>query len=309
MEMLLLRKLLDRLPYVGQLRECRRIAGAFPPGHFYSPIPDRGELEIRLQLSRGSEQRTCPEIDYNHDAQFERLKAFAGFYGDLPFPQHQSGECRYYYEQTAFTYTDAIFLYSFLRHTQPQRIIEVGSGFSSAVTLDTVERFFKQRPQLTFIEPYPVRLKQLLREYDTNAVSVIEDKVQNSKTDLFACLQPGDLLFIDSSHVLKYGSDLQFLLFSVLPLLPAGTFVHFHDVFSGFEYPAEWLRQGWYWNEDYLLRAFLAHNANWKVCFFNNYARYAFEPFLKEHMPLCLNDIGGSLYIQKVRDDARLLPS
>jgi len=292
-------RLLNTLPYVGTLRQSRRIAGAFPPGHFYSPIPDEQEVESRIEVSRLNGKSTCPEIRYNHDDQFQLLKIFAGFYADLPFPQYKSPECRFYFEQTAFCPPDAIFLYSFLRHTQPRRIIEVGSGFSSAVILDTVDGFFENAPQLTFIEPYPQRLNEVLRAFDRKTVTVIEDKVQNTSKDLFTALQPGDLLFIDSSHVVKYGSDLQFLLFDVLPLVPEGIFVHFHDVFRNFEYPEDWVRQGWYWNEDYLLRAFLAYNASWQMVFFNNYVRYAFEGFLREHMPLCLDDVGGSLYLKK----------
>jgi hypothetical protein len=290
---------LDRLPYVSRLRKTLRDPGAFAPGHFHSPIPNQGELLRQLEsiTSRKSEVR---DVRFNHQEQFEALTAFSAFYNDLPFPVHRTEGCRYYYDQGVFPYPDAIFLYSFLRHTRPSAIIEVGSGFSSAVILDTVDRFFPSVPQMTFIEPDPRRLNQLLRDIDRKKVRIFEEQVQNAEIDLFRSLKAGDLLFIDSSHVLKCGSDLQFLLFEVLPELPVGIYVHFHDVFATFEYPPEWLLDGWYWNEAYFLRAFLTNNNAWQIYFFNNYVRTNFEKYLEEKMPLCLKNIGGSLYLKRV---------
>jgi predicted O-methyltransferase YrrM len=217
----------------------------------------------------------------------------------LPFPETKSPACRYYYDQSFFCYADAIFLYSFLRHSTPRRIIEVGSGFSSAVILDTVERFFLQPPALTFIEPYPERLRGLLKSQDAGVTQIIESKVQAVPLETFQALRAGDLLFIDSTHVVKCGSDVQFLMFEVLPQLSPGVVVHFHDVFYPFEYPAEWLLKGIYWNEDYFLRAFLSYNSEWEIVFFNTYVATVFRDFLREKMPLCLKNTGGSLYIRR----------
>ena len=119
--------------------------------------------------------------------------------------------------------------------------------------------------------------------------------------ELFLSLKAGDFLFIDSSHVLKCGSDLQLLMFEILPLLPSGVFVHFHDVFYPFDYPTEWLKEGKYWNENYFLRAFLSYNSDWSVSFFNTYVALAFNAFIKDKMPLCIKNSGGSLYIQRER--------
>ena len=122
---------------------------------------------------------------------------------------------------------------------------------------------------MTFIETYPDRLRGLLRPHDEGATRIIEREVQEVPIDTFSSLRAGDLLFIDSSHVIKCGSDVQFLMFEVLPQLPTGVFVHFHDVFYPFEYPAEWVLKGRYWNEDYFLRAFLSYNSEWEISFFN----------------------------------------
>jgi Methyltransferase domain len=292
--------LLDRFPYVSRLRRMLREAGAFPPGHYYSPIPNHSEV-LRCVESMKVEDPNVLDIQFNHQAQFDVLEEFSVFYDDLPFPQHRNDACRYYYDQTVFCYPDAIFLYSFLRQTKPSRIIEVGSGLSSAVILDTVERFFQRTPDITFVEPNADPLNRILRDTDRKTARVLEQQVQDVPIDVFRSLQAGDLLFIDSSHVVKCGSDLQFMLFEVLPQLPIGIYVHFHDVFATFEYPQRWLLSGWYWNEAYFLRAFLMNNNAWDIYFFNNYVRRRFEKFLKEKMPLCLNDIGGSLYIRRVK--------
>jgi hypothetical protein len=268
-------KLLDRLPYVSHLRQLVREMGEYPPGHFYSPVPSKADVRSHVQAMK-LKTAELPDIQFNHQEQFEILTAFSEFYADLPFPQYRNGSCRYYYDQSVFCYPDAIFLYSFLRRTAPARIIEIGSGFSSAVILDTVERFFSHRPDITFIEPYPERLKELLRPSDKDTATVIETKLQDVPIDLFKSLQPGDLLFVDSSHVFKAGSDLQFLFFEVIPVLRSGTYVHFHDIFYTFDYPQDWLLQGRYWNEAYFLRAFLANNDAWEIFIFNNNERTQF---------------------------------
>ena len=168
------------------------------PGTFIRPSQPAPISVTRQLATRGGE---IPGINLNAEGQRELLQKWRAFYGDLPFPEEKTAECRYYLRQTVFCYADAIFLYSFLRHIQPKRIIEVGSGFSSAVILDTVDRFLDHRPQITLVEPFPINLKKLLRPEDYNSISFIEDKVQNVPVDTFKSLQSGDLLFIDSSRV------------------------------------------------------------------------------------------------------------
>jgi hypothetical protein len=298
----LIAKILDQMPYISRLRNIAHESGAYSPGHHYSPVPSRAEVLAHIEARK----RKTPELSdirFNHEQQFEVLRAFEEFYRDLPFTDLPNGSSRYYYDQTMFCYPDAIFLYSFLRQTAPARIIEVGSGFSSAVILDTVDRFFPTPPEITFIEPYITRLQTLLRGTDKNRVTVIQDQLQNLPVEQFSSLSSGDLLFIDSSHVMKYGSDLQFLFFEVIPRLPVGVYVHFHDIFGTFEYPERWLQDGWYWNEDYFLRAFLAYNRAWEIYFFNNYVCTHFKDYIAEKMPLCLKDVGGSLYLRKISSE------
>ena len=278
----------------GQLRKQE----AFPAGHYYSPIPSKKDV-LSYVRSRTTPPIDLPGINLNEKNQRDVLDEYTRFYPDLPFPEKQTTSHRYYYENRWFSYSDAIFLYSFLRKNAPKKIIEVGSGFSSAVMLDTIDGFFPQRPEITFIEPYPDRLVSLFREGDRKRVRLIEKRVQDVPNEVLLDLDSGDLLFIDSSHVVKCGSDLQLLMFEVLPRLQPGVFVHFHDVFYPFDYPAEWLTKGRYWNENYFLRAFLSYNSEWSIRFFNTYVHFMFGDLIKERMPLCAKNPGGSLYIQR----------
>lgn len=124
--------------------------------------------------------------------------------------------------------------------------------------------------------------------------------MQEIPLDKFKALQSGDLLFIDSSHVVKCNSDLHYLFSKLMHTLADGVIVHFHDVFYPFDYPSEWLMQGRYWNENYFLRAFLSDNRKWDILFFNNYVGMEFDKYIEGKMPLCRKGAGGSLYIRKV---------
>ena len=298
----LIKPFLDKMPYIRKLRQQIEKQGAFPAGHYYSPIPARDEVLTYIE-SRRTENIELPDVELKKESQFRLLNDYVQFYEELPFPEKQKPEYRYYYDNDWYSYSDAIFLYSFLRKHTPKRIIEIGSGFSSAVMLDTVGEFFSYHPEITFIEPHPDRLKSLLRSDDEDYVTIIDKKVQEVPVELFLSLEAGDFLFIDSSHVVKCGSDLQLLMFGILPLLPSGIFVHFHDVFYPFDYPSEWLKEGRYWNENYFLRAFLSYNSEWSVYFFNTYAAFEFDGFIQDKMPLCVRNPGGSLYIKREKNE------
>ncbi|MGC8839846.1 MAG: class I SAM-dependent methyltransferase [Candidatus Sumerlaeaceae bacterium] len=266
----------------------------------HTPIPSRVDIERYLQSQPAEPPAQLEGIDLRPEAQRALLRDYAAYASELPFPEQPAADFRYYYENDFFSYADAIFLYSFLRHFHPRRVVEVGSGFSSALMLDTAERFLDPPPQFIFIEPFPEqRLEHLLRQTDRSRVTILRQPLQATPLEVFRQLDGGDLLFIDSSHVLKCGSDVQRLLFEILPALPSGVFVHFHDVFYPFEYPAHWLREGRYWNEDYFLRAFLYANALWEVVFFNTYVAHFFRSDLETLMPLCLRNPGGSLYLRR----------
>jgi predicted O-methyltransferase YrrM len=287
------------------------MAGKYLPGHFYSPIPMQEEIRFRIQSNRlkfksneKDKNFICsqlPEINMNISLQYRNLQQFSKFYKDIMFSEENNSGYRYYYDQNYFCYADAIFLYCFLKQNKPKRIIEIGSGYSSAIILDCVDEFYNIRPDITFIDPDPVRLKNLLKTNDV--VNIIKSKVQDLPADFFFKLQFGDLIFIDSSHNIKFGSDIQYLFFDVIPYLRKGIFLHFHDIFFPFEYPTKWLKEGRFWNEAYMLRSFLAYNNIWQIYFFNSFVGFYFTSYLSEHMPICLKNTGGSIYLQKMQYD------
>ncbi|MFL3006060.1 MAG: class I SAM-dependent methyltransferase [Candidatus Neomarinimicrobiota bacterium] len=294
----LIKYFLNKTWYLKNLYNKIDQQGFFNAGHYYSPIPHREDIK-QLKNKNDSPKPQLPDINLNREKQKKNLNDYIQFYKDLPFPENKKENFRYFYNNDYFGYSDAIFLFSFLLKNKPKKIIEIGSGFSSAVILDTIENFLPKRPDVIFIEPNPERLNNLIFEKDRNNFKLINKKLQETSIDIFSQLKTGDLLFIDSSHVIKYGSDLQTLFFNILPFLPEGVFVHFHDIFYPFEYPYEWLKKGIYWNEIYFLRAFLSYNYNWEIYFFNTYVSNEFEDIISKNMPQCLKNKGGSLYIQK----------
>lgn len=183
-------------------------------------------------------------------------------------------------------------------HFGPRQIIEIGSGFSSAVMLDTNEQFLNNAIQLTFIEPFADRLKSLLRQSDQQTVNLVEKNVQAVSPEIFEGLNSGDFLFIDSSHVVKTGSDVNYILFEVLPRLKSGVIIQFHDIFYPFEYPRDWVFAGRNWNEGYFIQAFLMYNDAFEIKLFAHYL-HKHHPEVFKNMPLCYKNTGGNLWLVK----------
>ena len=267
-------------------------------GHFYSPLPDLNEVARSDHLFR-KDVDLGESIDLRPDSQLESLKGFASYYGDFPWKERCTTGYRFHLQQSWFCHGDALILYSMLRHLRPKRVIEVGSGFSSALMLDTSDQFLDSSILFTFIDPYPDRLLSVLREDDAPLVTLHRLPVQEVPLECFKALEAKDILFIDSSHVSRIGSDLNFLLFEVLPVLKPGVVIHFHDIFWPFEYPREWVLTKRAWNESYALRAFLQFNSDFRVTFFNSFIEHAFRDEVDELMPFFLNDSGGSLWIER----------
>ena len=264
-----------------------------PPGHFYSPIPSLNELPAQLFAS--GPPRELPAIDLDEPGQLALLEKLKVFYPDQPFQALKTPGHRYYFENGFYSYSDGILLHCLIRHLQPRRIIEVGSGFSTAVMLDTNQQFLEGSVTITCIEPYPRVLESLLTDADRGSVTVLPQRLQDVPLSTFAALTAGDILFIDSTHVSKTGSDVNYALFSVLPSLQPGVFIHFHDIFYPFEYPEAWVREGRAWNEAYALRAFLQYNRSFEIVLFNTFLEQFHEEWFTREMPLCLRDRSGRL--------------
>lgn len=294
------RQLMSAFSLRSRREEGNTFPEAFPPGHFYSPLPDPHAVARDKAILFDRAITAVPGIDVRANDQLSLVSQFAEFYHDLPFEREPRDGVRYYYDNSWFPYGDAIILYSMLRRYRPRKVIEVGSGFSSAVMLDTNDRFLSKQIVLTFVEPYPDRLLSLLSDEDRARHDIVKDVVQNIPVGRFAALDEGDILFVDSSHVAKIGSDVVHLFTNVLPALKRGVIVHFHDVFWPFEYPEEWIRSGNAWNEAYFLKAFLQFNSAFKILFFNSYMGFHHRGAMEESLPLFLTNPGGSIWIEKV---------
>lgn len=201
-----------------------------------------------------------------------------------------------YHPAEMFCEADALVFHSMLRKFQPERVIEVGSGFSTAVALDTAEAH-DLSTEISCIEPYPERLRSLLRPGDP--IQLHEALVQDVPLEIYRSLGSDDILFIDSTHVVKAGSDVVWTTLHVLPTLRPGVLVHIHDVFWPFEYRPEWLRSGRDWTEIYLLHAFLSGNPEWEVLFFNDLVWSEFADVVDAYAPITKGQRPGGLWLRK----------
>jgi predicted O-methyltransferase YrrM len=270
----------------------------FPPGHFYSALPSLEDRKIFLASK--STENEITGIRLNGQKQFELLKKFKEYYDQCPFQDEKGGNFRYYFLNRAYSYTDGLILYCMIREFKPRRIIEVGSGYSSCLMLDTSELYFDDQIDFTFIEPVPELLYSLLKQSDRKH-KILPVKVQEVDINVFKELEANDILFIDSTHISKLGSDVNKVIHEILPILQKGVLVHFHDISWPFEYPADLIKKGFAWNEAYLLRAFLEFNESFGILFFSGYLHKHFVAWIRENMPLCQKNGGDNIWIEKLK--------
>jgi hypothetical protein len=184
---------------------------------------------------------------------------------------------------------------------RPKRIIEIGCGFSTACMLDSADLLGLEDLKLVCIDPNTKRLRSLLREDDYKRVEIHEAPVQSIPLDVFKTLEANDILFIDSTHVLKTGSDVHFELFSILPCLAKGVIVHLHDTPYPFEYPRKWIFDlNYSWNEVCAARAFLMYNSAFEIYFWNSMLIKVYGDTIKKNSQSCFTQPGSSFWIRKV---------
>ena len=307
--MKLIKKLINKLPYVrGLYQQNKRLLEEkkelekklfYPAGHYYSTIVDNDSIKKFESIIWAKEDADkINAVNLKANEQLDLILKLNNYYAEIPFVADKQNGLRYYFENSFYSYTDGILLYSLIRFLKPKKIIEIGSGFSSALMLDTNELFFNNEIALTFIEPNPERLYDAIKEQDKKSITIIVSEVQSVLLQKFEELNSGDILFIDSSHVVKTGSDVCFILFEILPILKKGVIIHFHDIFYPFEYLKEWVFEGRNWNEDYFLKAFLMYNIHFEILLFPHYLHKMHSEIFKK-MPLCYHNTGGSLWLLK----------
>lgn len=240
------------------------------PAHFYSPLPNISGLDSAVWQQRFD---ALPGIQWPEDAA-RRTLTVLGLCGPEIRDLVALGAQGFDDGNTSFSGSDAALLYAIVRARRPRRMVEIGSGNSTAIALHALAA--NGTGTFTAIEPYPSAMVQGLA--DAGRITLVADFVQKVPYDVFTALDAGDILFIDSSHVSKIGSDVNHEILQILPRLKPGVMIHFHDIFLPGEYPESWVRDlHLFWNEQYVLAAFMAFNSD-----FRTYARSAIlgdEPY------------------------------
>ena len=264
------------------------------PVHFYQPIPDTQSLPETL-WNRPSK---LVGVHMNDAVQLDLLRdRFPKFRDEYEgFPTEPTGEPgRFYLNNHLFENIDALVAYCMVRHFKPRLIIEVGSGFSSLLLGEAATR--NKHSALVCIEPFP---REFLREGFPGLQSLMEKQIQDIDLDFFSQLQSGDILFIDSSHTIKIGGDVNYLFLEVLPRLKPGVIVHVHDIFLPFEYRCDWVMKEFrFWTEQYLLQAFLIFNSEFEVLMANGYLNHYHRAQLKATFPSLSSWGGGSFWMRR----------
>jgi hypothetical protein len=275
-----LAKVLPRCLHSAKFREIFRFwerhGFHVTPVHFYQPIPDTQALPETL-WNRPSE---LVGVNMNDQVQLDLLRNhFPKFRREYDqFPVKPTGEPgRFHFNNGLFDGTDALVAYCMIRHFQPRLVIEVGSGFSSLVAAEAIAK--NKNTALICIEPFPL---DFLRRGFPGLHSLIEKKVEDIDLEFFSQLHSGDILFIDSSHTVKIGGDVNYLFLEVLPRLKPGVIVHVHDIFFPFDYRRDWVMDEFrFWTEQYLLQAFLSFNSEFEVLMANGYLGHNYMEDLK----------------------------
>lgn len=271
----------------------------FPVGHFYSPIADPADIRAREQKIWMPVDE-MPGIELCIPDQLMLLRQLKSYTASINYPLEQPEDLTtYFYGNDQYPVLDAEFLYTALCHFRPKSMIEVGSGFSSLITADVNRRVLGSKLDFSCIEPFP---RQFLIDGVDGITRLVQQKVEDVELSFFDRLDSGDILFIDSSHVSKVGSDVNYLFFEVLPRLKKGVMVHIHDIFLPDEYPKTWvIDQGRNWNEQYLLSAFLQFNSEWKVMWASHFMGTRHTAAVQDTFPRYPElGGGGSFWIKRV---------
>lgn len=272
------------------------------PVHFYSPIPDSRDLDGELFSARSE----LKGIQINVGRQIALLESFTdNFRAEYSLIPRERTELRhrYYLTSGAFNSVDGEILYCMIRHFKPKRIYEIGSGFTTFLSAETLLRNTQadgSTGELHAFEPYP---GEILRQGFPGLTRLVPEKVQDIPLHVFEALGENDILFIDSTHVLKAGSDVQYEYLEILPRLNKGVIIHIHDIFLPVEYPEHWLKNNrWFWNEQYLLHAFLLFNESFEVLWAGSYMHLNHPEKLATAFPSYDRDTvhPGSFWMRKI---------
>jgi predicted O-methyltransferase YrrM len=277
----------------------RQVPVKNPAGHYFSPVVDPETVVDYVARERTARVGDVPGIDFDLEAMERFWRSHRDAIAATPFSDTPDGMHRYCYEGGPYNHGDGIMLRAMVQAFRPRRVVEIGSGYSTACMLDSAEEFRLDDFQITCIEPYPTRLKSVLRKEDEARVRIIEQGVQGIDLEIFRQLERNDILFIDSTHVLKTGSDVHYELFHILPVLKPGVVVHFHDCRWPLEYSDKQIfEKNYSWNEAYGVRALLMWSTRLRVLFSGSLFALERPELVAEVCPAFLTNPGSAIWVQ-----------
>lgn len=266
------------------------------PLHFYSPIPDTRNLEAEGVWTR---ERETPGIDWNVACQIEHLNNYLAPFGEEFSARLHNGslsQLGFHLPNDAFVGMDPAMLYAMIRYYQPKQVMEIGSGHSTRVAMAAMLE--NGSGDLVSVDPYPN--PQLRKDLSSLGYHVIEKRAERVSPDSYDRLRANDVLFIDSSHTVRIGGDVTYLVLEVLPRLQPGVIVHFHDIFLPDEYPKEYvLDKHFFWAEQYLLHGFLLFNLEYEILCASHYLALKHRDLTERCFPGATWYGGGSLWIRR----------
>jgi hypothetical protein len=251
----------------------------------YGPIPDTALLARKEGL--WEKESELAGVDMNLEGQLEFLRnVVASYAAECDYPKQKTDvPYEYFVQNNYFGLSSAMVLHSTIRHFKPRTIIEVGSGNSTYVSARAcrLNREQGHETELIAIEPYP---NPTIKKGFPGLSRLVTKRVEDVGLELFGRLGENDILFIDTSHVVKIGADVNFLFLEVLPRLNKGVIVHVDDIFFPFHYPKEWvINERRFWTEQYLLQAFLIFNNTFQVTWCDTYVRHKAYDDLEKVIP------------------------
>lgn len=269
--------------------------------HFHSPVPDTRllstpQMRARLWPERAPEQ---VGVDWRGEEQLALVRNELGRQEAMTFPETTEDPTEFFSTNPAFAPHDAWALQAMLRQLQPQRMIEVGSGWTSLLAARVNREHLDGQMRLTCVDPYP---QDFVAAGVDGISNLVEQPIEEMPLDFFAELEGGDVLFIDSTHTVKTGSDVVYLFGEVLPRLAPGVVIHIHDIFLPGEYPPQWVLAGWAWNEQYLVQSFLAFNQEFEVVLSVGWLAHRHPEVIEAAVPgfeRFYPGRGGSLWIRR----------
>jgi predicted O-methyltransferase YrrM len=269
--------------------------------HFHSPVPDTRVLstpEMRARLWP-EEAPGQPGVDWRGEQQLALVGEELAGQDPMTFPETTEDPTEFFSSNPAFAPHDAWALQAMLRQLRPRRMIEVGSGWTSLLAARVNREQLGGEMRLTCVDPYP---QDFIAAGIDGLSELIEQPIEAMPLDFFSELGAGDVLFIDSTHTVKTGSDVVYLFGEVLPRLAPGVVVHIHDIFLPGEYPPQWVLSGWAWNEQYLVQAFLAFNREFEVLLSLGWLAHRHPEVIEAAVPgfeRFYPGRGGSLWIRR----------